>query len=202
MCRKYIKIINEQAISNNLKYVLNKTIKEKELLIKELNHRVKNNLQIIVSLLNIQARISNNPQISLFIDKCETRIKSMLLIHEMLCVSEDVSKVNFKEYILESKKRDLNLRIIYGIGIMNSRSNITRNVDLPIIDFDFANLEGIYLNSSIEIESYIKFNKQVSIIMNFGYNQLDKLNSNRISNTLFQLGFLIKIKNENKFGKE
>lgn len=60
---------------------------------------MKNNLQIIVSLLNIQARISKNPQINLFIDKCETRIKSMLLIHEMLCLSDDVSKVNFKEYI-------------------------------------------------------------------------------------------------------
>ncbi len=93
---KYIKLVNKITKGNNLESELNKSLKEKELLLKELNHRVKNNLQIVVSLLSIQARVVKDPEIYLFIEKTESRIKSMLIIHEMLCFSDDVSKVNFK----------------------------------------------------------------------------------------------------------
>ena len=96
---KYTRLNSKYRHENNLKFELNKIIKEKKLLLKEIHHRVKNNLQIIVSLLHIQARISKNTHIDLFIQKCEARIKSMLLIHEMLCVSDDVSKIDFKAYV-------------------------------------------------------------------------------------------------------
>lgn len=98
MVLKCIMLIKKNILANNLKIELKKTIDEKELLLKELNHRVKNNLQLIVSLLNIQARICKNPEIDLFIEKAHTKIKSMLLVHELLCVCDDVSKLNFKEY--------------------------------------------------------------------------------------------------------
>ena len=127
---KYKKLLNKNIIANNLKYELCKTLKEKELLLKELHHRVKNNLQIIVSLLNIQARVVKQPEIDLFIEKTETRIKSMLLIHEMLCISDDVSKIDFKEYI-----NDL------ICSIYNTYDNIDHikyKIKMEVMEFDIA----------------------------------------------------------------
>lgn len=121
------KLTRKNILANNLKCELNKTIKEKELLLKELHHRVKNNLQIIVSILNIQARISKNRQIDLFIEKCETRIKSMLLIHQMLCISDDVSKVEFNEYI---KNLMQNIYKTFDIEHINC------NIQMNVVEFD------------------------------------------------------------------
>ncbi|WP_353078255.1 sensor histidine kinase [Flavobacterium sp.] len=124
---KFKKIVKENIYSSNLQCKLNKSIKEKELLLKELHHRVKNNLQIIVSILNIQARISKNQQIDSFIEKCETRIKSMLYIHEMLCISDDVSKVNFNEYTLN---------LIHNIYTTFDIKHIKYKVKMEVVEFD------------------------------------------------------------------
>lgn len=120
-------LAKKNKLSNNLKCELNKTIKEKELLLKELSHRVKNNLQIIVSILNIQARISNNKFIDSFIEKCETRIKTMLYIHEMLCISDDVSKVDFNEYTQ---------KLIHNIYKAFDIKHINYKVEMEAVEFD------------------------------------------------------------------
>ena len=124
---KYNSEIKKTNQSLHVQCVLNKSIREKELLLKELHHRVKNNLQIIVSLLNIQSRINKHPQIDLFIAKSESRIRSMLLIHEMLCRCENVSKVDFKAY--------LNTLI----------ENIYNTYDLNHVKY-FIDTDEIYLN--------------------------------------------------------
>lgn len=123
---KYIKLSENNTIATGLKLELNRTITEKELLIRELHHRVKNNLQIVVSLLNIQARICKNSQIDLFIDKCEKRIKSMLLIHEMLCFSSNVSSVNFKKYIQ---------KLIHNIYKTYDASHINYKIEMDVVEF-------------------------------------------------------------------
>jgi two-component sensor histidine kinase len=140
---KYIKLVKKNKVANNLKCELNKTIKEKELLLKELNHRVKNNLQIVVSLLNIQARVIKQPEIDLFIEKTETRIKSMLMIHEMLCFSNDVSKVDFKEYTQD---------LIYNIyNTYDNINHIKYKINMETIEFDIETAIplGLILNELI-----------------------------------------------------
>lgn len=72
---------------------------EKEVLLKEIHHRVKNNLQLIMSLINIQALYAQNNTIQDFIDKCQTRITSMALIHQNLYLSENFALINFQIYL-------------------------------------------------------------------------------------------------------
>lgn len=75
--------------------------KEKEILIKEIHHRVKNNMQIIISLLNMQSNLSILPEQQLIYDDLKTRIRSMALIHERLYLEKEISKISIDEYSRE-----------------------------------------------------------------------------------------------------
>jgi two-component sensor histidine kinase len=74
--------------------------KEKEILLKEIHHRVKNNLQIITSLLSLQS-VGSAPSIQKLLNNSQHRINSMSLIHEMLYRSDKLSEVNYHDYLQE-----------------------------------------------------------------------------------------------------
>jgi len=78
---------------------LQASLEEKEVLLKEIHHRVKNNLQLISSLLNLQARRINDQQSLTVFDECKNKVNSIALIHEKLYESEDLANINFGEYI-------------------------------------------------------------------------------------------------------
>lgn len=75
------------------------SLKEKEHLLKEIHHRVKNNLQIVSSLLNLQFDKSTDEVFSNMIKESKNRIMSMALIHEMLYITKDLSKIEVRSYI-------------------------------------------------------------------------------------------------------
>ncbi len=72
---------------------------QKETLLAEIHHRVKNNMQVIVSLLQLQSRSISDENVRIPLKECENRIRSMALVHEKLYKSLDFSKINFDEYV-------------------------------------------------------------------------------------------------------
>ena len=92
------KIIEEKVIEKTKR--LDAALKAKEMLIKEVHHRVKNNLQIILSMLRMQSMSSKNPEVKKKLKDLENRINAIAKSYEMLLVTEDIEKVDMKKYIL------------------------------------------------------------------------------------------------------
>lgn len=78
---------------------LKSSLKEKEVLIREIHHRVKNNMQIISSLLNLQKQYVNDEEAVNVLLESQNRVKSMAMIHEKLYKTNNFSEINFGDYI-------------------------------------------------------------------------------------------------------
>lgn len=131
-----LKYKNEKLENSN--ELLNKSLREKELLLKEIHHRVKNNLQLVSSILNIQANESPNVSVSEFLDKCQNRISSIALIHQNLYMTENLDKVDFQTYTGELVSCILDSfseigKIKYEIVANENRFNIQTSISLGLI---------------------------------------------------------------------
>ena len=92
---------NQKATIATNNVMLTELVGEKELLLKEIHHRVKNNLQIVMSLLNGQSYFLNDKVSLEVIQKSQHRIQSMSLIHQKLYMSDNLSEIRMPEYISE-----------------------------------------------------------------------------------------------------
>jgi PAS domain S-box-containing protein len=148
---RYSKISNDEVIvviRNKTEEVENEnklieSVKEKEILLKEVHHRVKNNLQIINSILNLQSSYLTDPKILEIITESQNRIRSMSYIHESLYQTKNFSSINFKDYI---DNLITNLVYSYRVG-----SNVIINKDIQDIDLplDYAIPCGLILNELV-----------------------------------------------------
>ena len=77
------------------------SLREKELLLLEVHHRVKNNLQVVSSLLNLQAQELQDPHVIQVFEECQGRVRSLALVHEQLYRSQDLSRIDFATYVQE-----------------------------------------------------------------------------------------------------
>ena len=78
---------------------LNASLAEKEILLREIHHRVKNNLQIIISILRLQKRQITDPRTLEILLDCESRVRSMALVHEKLYRSADLAHIDIGDYL-------------------------------------------------------------------------------------------------------
>jgi PAS domain S-box-containing protein len=118
-----------------------KSLNEKEMLIKEVHHRVKNNLAVITSLLRLQSsQIADKKSRKYFIDT-ENRVRAMSIIHEKLYKSEDLLSIDFDEYI-----SDLAMQLFKNYNADSSRVRLDIDVsDIPL-DIDIMIPCGLIIN--------------------------------------------------------
>lgn len=119
---------------------LNATVSEKEFLIKEIHHRVKNNLQIISSLLNLQADSISDGTIKAKYLESISRIKSIAIIHELLYRSKNLSEIKIREYLEElvsyisdSYNLERNLKVALNVQVMKKVINLDKAIPCGII---------------------------------------------------------------------
>lgn len=120
---------------------LRKSLEEKEMLVKEIHHRVKNNLMVISSLLNLQSRyIKDKKALSMF-KESQNRAKSMALIHERLYRSTDLKSIDFGDYL-----RTLATDLYRTYVPEPSRIELDMNVEKVMIDINTAIPLGLIVN--------------------------------------------------------
>ena len=99
------------------------SLEEKEVLLREIHHRVKNNMQVISSLLRLQSRNVRDEQQIEMLKESQNRIKAMALIHEKLYGSKDLANINFNDYI-KNLVNDLFLSYKVSAGKVSLKMNI------------------------------------------------------------------------------
>ncbi len=126
------------------KEIIEKQNNEKSILLKEIHHRVKNNLQVISSLLNLQSRTIVDDSALSAVKEGQNRVKSIALIHQKLYQTEDLSEVALEEYV---QQLSTFLKSVFGKSDCQVNINITPS-DLTL-DTDTAVPVGLILNELI-----------------------------------------------------
>ncbi|MGZ7119167.1 MAG: histidine kinase N-terminal 7TM domain-containing protein [Methanobacterium sp.] len=156
----FITDITEGVISEK---ELKKSLNEKNILLKEIHHRVKNNMQIISSLLSLQANHVNNNETLDTLKESRDRIRAMALVHEKLYQSKDLSEINFSDYIKSL------LTEIQGSYKLNTQIETEINIEDIYLDIEKAIPCGLIINELISniFKHAFKDREKGHIILNF-----------------------------------
>jgi len=192
------------------------SLKEKEILLKEIHHRVKNNLQVISSLLYLQSKnISDKKTLNMF-GESQNRVKSIALVHEKLYKSEDLARIDFNEYV-----KNLINDLYRSYGINSDRIAMNTNVSNVFLSIDTAIPCGLIINElisnsmkhafpkrnkgSIHIDFYSDKNKYVlnvgdngiGLPKNLDFRNTKSLGLQLVNNLVHQLDGTIELNKEN-----
>jgi len=137
-------IVRDITRRKNDEKQIKQSLNEKEVLLKEIHHRVKNNLQIISSLLNLQSRyVEDNNTLGVF-KESQNRIKSMALIHEKLYQSGDLTKIDFAEYL-----KSLTFHLFRSYSFDQSMVELSINFENILLDIDTSIPCGLIINELV-----------------------------------------------------
>jgi len=155
---------------------LQESLQEKEVLLQEIHHRVKNNLQVVTSLLDLQSLQIKDQQTLEVFRESQNRIKSMALVHETLYRSQDLARVNFGEYI-----RSLTKYLFRTYGVKPDELNLELEVEQVTLHIDTAITCGLIINElvsnalkhgfpenrrgSIRVAVYSEFEQHLTLIV-------------------------------------
>jgi PAS domain S-box-containing protein len=138
-------IVEDVSARKQIESSIAASLQEKEVLLKEVHHRVKNNLQVICSLLNLQARAGQNAILTEQLKESRNRVKSMALVHEKLYQANSLSKIDFNEYVQDLAKH---LFRSYSHKSLDISLKIEINPDI-LVDIDAAVSCGLIVNELI-----------------------------------------------------
>ena len=133
--------IKEISEKNSL---LQNSLHEKDILIREVHHRVKNNLQVISSLLTLQANKLNEPNVTEAFKESQNRIRSMALIHEKLYKTSNFARLEMEEYI-----NQLIEYLFNSYNISSSKIETSVEIDNISVTIDIAIALGLIINETV-----------------------------------------------------
>ncbi|HEY3272946.1 MAG TPA: histidine kinase dimerization/phosphoacceptor domain -containing protein, partial [Methanocella sp.] len=133
-------VTKERASEEKIRH----SLQEKEILLKEIHHRVKNNLQIISSLLSLQSGYITDKQTLSMFKEGQDRVKSMALIHEKLYESSDIARIDFTEYV-----KNLAGYLVRSYVTESSRVKLTVVADDISLEIDNAVPCGLIINELV-----------------------------------------------------
>ncbi len=140
----YLKSIKNQRLIAEQKHIIENSLVEKDSLLKEIHHRVKNNLQMVSSLLSLQTKNTRSKAAIEALEEGKSRVKAMALIHQKLYQNDDLSVIEMQGYI-ESLINSV--QSVYKKGGHNI--NITIDAEGVELDIDRAIPFGLILNELV-----------------------------------------------------
>lgn len=132
-------LLADIAVRQRAEEALKAALQEKEILLRETHHRVKNNLQVISSLLDLQAEASADPQVRAMFEDSQHRIRAMALIHETLYRGDGLAQINAADYLqplsaqLAEAYRTLNNRVVLKCQVEEVWLSINKAVPCGLI---------------------------------------------------------------------
>jgi two-component sensor histidine kinase len=161
------KKVLEQTVDIRTKE-LNKSLQQKEVLLKEIHHRVKNNLSIISGLLDLQSSSTENEQAKLAMQESQNRISAIALIHQRLYQNENMGAIEIKGFV-----EDMYGQIATVFSSIDVKIKTTFIIPDVFLDIDTAVPLGLIINELITNSFKYAFNKanEGSIKINFEENQ-------------------------------
>ena len=137
-------LIDDIAARRRMEETIKASLKEKEVLLREVYHRVKNNLQVIASLLSLQASSLKDPQAATMFRESQNRVKAMALVHEKLYQSHDLANVDFNAYI-----QSLVTSLLRSYGVLANAIAVHISVENVSLSLDTAVPCGLLINELV-----------------------------------------------------
>jgi len=135
----YLKSLKNKRLIENQKQIIENSLIEKDSLLKEIHHRVKNNLQVVSSLLSIQTKNTRSKSAINALEEGKSRVKAMALIHQKLYQNEDLSVIKMQEYIeslsasIQSVYKKRGFRITMHIDAQSADLDVDRAIPIGLI---------------------------------------------------------------------
>jgi PAS domain S-box-containing protein len=147
---------------------LKHSLREKEILLKEIHHRVKNNLQIVSSLLKIQSSYVDDEKVKQLFKESQNRVRSMSLIHQKLYQTKDLAHIDFREYI-----DTVSTHLQHSFGILEDKVKIIVDVHNISMTIDNAIPAGLIINELITnaLKHAFKDGANGEIYINLAYDE-------------------------------
>ncbi len=142
--RGYAKVLHDETQAKEAQDQLRAALVEKNALVQEVHHRVKNNLQVISSLLSLQADRIQDSQMVAILDDTQNRVSAIAAIHEQLYASQDLSNIQFGPYM------QMLVRGLFGFyGVQKDRIDLKLHADDIVLDVQQAIPLGLIVNELV-----------------------------------------------------
>lgn len=142
--KEIITISRDITERKNSEEKIKQALQEKDVLLREIHHRVKNNMQIISSLMNLQSGYLENPESINVLKESQNRVKSMAMVHELLYQTKNLAEIDFKRYV-----RSLVSYLIDSYTIKANQITVSMDIDEIYFNIDTAIPCGLIINELI-----------------------------------------------------